>query len=191
MYDKYIKIDREHYVIGNSDIELIKSENEEDLTNYLQTQNELETAQINLEKYNNKINQIKSEDKARKIMNIAIIISILLTSFIICPSLGISIFDDLTFKVLLGMDIFGFFFLKTVSTVAYGLKHTNKRKLDKLVKQQETLTNKIKELNQTLTELKTNNKIQKKENNDIKTIIKPMNHDNTEVKPFVKKRTNN
>lgn len=69
-------------------------------------------------------------------MNIAIIISILLTSFIICPSLGISIFDDLTFKVLLGMDIFGFFFLKTVSTVAYGLKHTNKRRLNKLFNQQ-------------------------------------------------------
>ena len=191
MYDKYIKINSEHYAIGNNDMLLIKADNEENLKKYLQTQNELETTHTNFKKINNMIKQVKTEDKARRISNIMLPILILIFNFILYPALSVSTSNTFPFEVLLSIDIFAFSFFKFVSTVFFGLKHTNKKRLDKLVKKQEVLTNKIKELNETLTELKTNNKIQKKENNDIKTIIKPMKHDNTEVKPLVRKLTNN
>ena len=41
MYDKYIKIDSEHYAIGNNDIYLIKTEKEEDIINILEIKNRL------------------------------------------------------------------------------------------------------------------------------------------------------
>ena len=190
MYDKYIKIDSEHYAIGNNDIYLIKTEKEEDIINILEIKNRLielqEKLKINsIEKVH--INNIETMRKH----NVVDSISFHILAFLIFGGfIGILgfYFSLALLKVIL-ISIIPCFFASVCIQRMFPTtdKKENLNKLLILEKEEEELTKEIEQLQDILSKLN----LQKVNFKRFNTPIKPMKQSNTKHKPTVRKLTNN
>ena len=177
----FMQINDTDYVIshGNGKIYLAKSNN--NIERILMLENDIEFINKNIIRNDKFLKKVNFNEKARKLLNIFILIGgISITLAGISSSFGV-------IKTLV-VTTYALLIMKTMGSAMYGIKILNKRKIKKLTSYIETNSQRVEKLTKELEELKTKSNYQKISYS--KTQIKPMKqptyeHSQNKVKPNI------
>ena len=153
MNKEYTQINDTDYIVSNDNgmIDLVKAN--DNIEEILIKENEIEEANNNIVKNNRELKEVKFNEKSRKTVNaLPLIGGILVTLAGIFGSFGI-------IKVLL-VTIYALLIMKTLTSVMYGIKILNKRKIKKITKAINNRLQEIETLTKELEELKTKSNYQ-------------------------------
>ena len=188
MNNKYFKINDDNYIIIDENTKIINTENEENIMNFLKIKNKLTELEEKLEENSIEMKEIFRINAKRK-ENIFMWITLsLLSSGLVTTT--VSIFLTSLLKVILVSiipSLIAINYFKNFSINGMPRKKEILNNLLTLENEREKLTKEIEELQHKLSNLN----LQEIKIERVNTPIKPMKHDNIEVKPLTKKLTNN
>ena len=153
MNKEFMQINDTDYVVTNDDGEIYLAKSNNNIERILMLEDDIEFINKNIIRNNKFLKKVNFNEKARKLLNILILIGgISLTLVGISSSFGITKTLVVTTCALL--------IVKAMGSAMYGIKILNKRKIKKLTAYIEYNSQRVKTLTKELEELKTKNNYQ-------------------------------